>query len=159
MEIVDNTDWTLRYQSHGFGQTEPVHWNCNVSLFIHPIYLITNISPVIDLLKKHTQAPAKKKTHFIHTSLDWRWGNLTWVDNGQKRFPGSASKFRNKDLCVGKYPLHHVFNTSQLQWEENGRLMSLPVHKKAISNSIVHPWIQKGKTELKRYWFFFFFDK
>lgn len=112
MEIVDNTDWTLRYQSHGFGQTEPVHRNCKVSLFVHPIYLITNISPVIDLLKKHTQAPAKKinKQHFIQPSLDRRWGNLTWVNNGHERFPGSASTSRNKDLCAGKYPIHHVFN-------------------------------------------------
>jgi hypothetical protein len=81
-------------------------------LFIHPIHLITNISPVIDLLKKHTQASAKRrKKRTFYTPLPRsKVMYLTWVDNGLKRFLGRASRSRNKDLCAGKYPTHHVFD-------------------------------------------------
>lgn len=79
---LDNFE-VLKYQSHSFCQTKPVSWNGNIGLFVHPINLITNINPIVNFLKKHTQASAeridmrkaKKPPMAMFADLVW---NLGW---------------------------------------------------------------------------------
>lgn len=70
------------YQSHSFCQTQPVCWNRNIGLFVHPINLITDIIPVSYFLKKNTQA---SETENINGNTIWAFYSMTldWQQQGK----------------------------------------------------------------------------
>ena len=49
------------YQSKRFCQTKPICRNGDVCLFIHPVYLVADISPIINFLEQHAKAPGRQR--------------------------------------------------------------------------------------------------